>query len=394
MQWSKGKYSCEINRSMMKENPKDDDMYLTKQYEVAAALSGISIAELRRRHAIEPLPVKEEPQPENSTLNDEVRRTLSPFKGPGCATFTFVSTCYAGDILEIPVSLRRHAGVLIDFMRSKGFWVQLQTKLQCSYDPRTYALIPFSKEASERISIDATRRILDGNPTLSWIFATEAEWLGNSDLWSTKEGKQMAQSVVKLFPNTAPADENARKQMTRPVELMDPHLKDVCDYDFPVPIQPVTVVSSTPSVPVAAAGAGAGAGAGVSEYSKVPDSKNAVKRKSPGTVEAPVASSVGAAGAGGDIHKKVKLSSVALPPTQPYQQAKVEGTSSPEKQHECAVCFSAAADTFVLPCMHRVVCRTCSAALAKTPDAKRCVQCRVSISAVLVDEYPAKPKTL
>lgn len=52
---------------------------------------------------------------------------------------------------------------------------------------------------------------------------------------------------------------------------------------------------------------------------------------------------------------------------------------------ECMVCMDAYPDTLVLPCMHTVVCRACSVALAATGDARTCLRCRRPIEGVLAD---------
>jgi hypothetical protein len=55
----------------------------------------------------------------------------------------------------------------------------------------------------------------------------------------------------------------------------------------------------------------------------------------------------------------------------------------------CCVCLAAPADTLVMPCMHQVVCRTCSTQLMATPQARYCLQCTRPIVAVLMDEHEA-----
>ena len=63
---------------------------------------------------------------------------------------------------------------------------------------------------------------------------------------------------------------------------------------------------------------------------------------------------------------------------------------------ECMVCMDRRPDTLVLPCMHMVVCSTCSPLLAGTPDAATCLRCRRPIEGILVDEPRSgdKRKTL
>lgn len=54
-----------------------------------------------------------------------------------------------------------------------------------------------------------------------------------------------------------------------------------------------------------------------------------------------------------------------------------------EDDVECMICMDKAADTLVLPCEHRVVCKACSIGLRATPDKRICVQCRRPIEHVL-----------
>jgi len=49
----------------------------------------------------------------------------------------------------------------------------------------------------------------------------------------------------------------------------------------------------------------------------------------------------------------------------------------------CVVCLESPVDTLVLPCMHSVVCKTCSEKLANTPDAHVCVRCRKPLTEVM-----------
>lgn len=52
---------------------------------------------------------------------------------------------------------------------------------------------------------------------------------------------------------------------------------------------------------------------------------------------------------------------------------------------ECSICMVNEPDTVVLPCMHKVVCGSCSRELSRTNDRAVCVQCRRPITDVLYD---------
>lgn len=54
-----------------------------------------------------------------------------------------------------------------------------------------------------------------------------------------------------------------------------------------------------------------------------------------------------------------------------------------EEDNICSICLSEPADTLVLPCMHQVVCKKCSAQLRNTPDHATCVRCRRKITEVI-----------
>ena len=51
----------------------------------------------------------------------------------------------------------------------------------------------------------------------------------------------------------------------------------------------------------------------------------------------------------------------------------------------CMICMDAPADTLVVPCMHSVVCRSCSSSLKDTRDSNTCVRCRRAITEVYAD---------
>jgi len=57
----------------------------------------------------------------------------------------------------------------------------------------------------------------------------------------------------------------------------------------------------------------------------------------------------------------------------------------------CCICMDKPADTMVLPCMHRSVCRSCSERLKTTHDAHVCVRCRQPLEHVLIDDSLLSP---
>lgn len=56
-----------------------------------------------------------------------------------------------------------------------------------------------------------------------------------------------------------------------------------------------------------------------------------------------------------------------------------------DDDNTCLICMDQKPDTLVLPCMHSVVCRACSAKLQQTGDARTCVKCRRPIENVMQD---------
>jgi hypothetical protein len=60
-----------------------------------------------------------------------------------------------------------------------------------------------------------------------------------------------------------------------------------------------------------------------------------------------------------------------------------QGKVGVDGRETCIICQERPADTMVLPCGHSIVCVTCSKGLAKTGDARNCVQCRQRIDEVL-----------
>ncbi len=64
-------------------------------------------------------------------------------------------------------------------------------------------------------------------------------------------------------------------------------------------------------------------------------------------------------------------------------EIKAEPPSVPDSRDTCMICLEAPADTLVLPCGHQVVCATCSARLANTPDKHTCVRCRREIKEIV-----------
>lgn len=89
---------------------------------------------------------------------------------------------------------------------------------------------------------------------------------------------------------------------------------------------------------------------------------------------------------------------VPLPPADMLEQKEKQGVKRPVEASTvapiddasdtplCVVCLENVADTLVLPCMHQVVCQACSGQLRKTPNARKCVVCRGTISSIEVDE--------
>ncbi len=75
----------------------------------------------------------------------------------------------------------------------------------------------------------------------------------------------------------------------------------------------------------------------------------------------------------------------------PLSPAKKQKTIEPAAEEaaadedQCMICLDAAPTTVVLPCLHKVVCESCSRALQRTNDAHTCVRCRRKIDGVLYD---------
>lgn len=83
----------------------------------------------------------------------------------------------------------------------------------------------------------------------------------------------------------------------------------------------------------------------------------------------------------------------------PQEQVPAQEPIAKEARHgeeeeidACMICYEKPPDTTVTPCMHRVVCAECSAALEKTADDKICCQCRCPITGVYYPDNTLKPK--
>lgn len=67
------------------------------------------------------------------------------------------------------------------------------------------------------------------------------------------------------------------------------------------------------------------------------------------------------------------------------EEGKAQEGNEEEEERVCLVCLDRAPNTLVLPCMHCVVCSTCSRELEHTNDSKTCIKCRRSIQTVCED---------
>ena len=72
------------------------------------------------------------------------------------------------------------------------------------------------------------------------------------------------------------------------------------------------------------------------------------------------------------------------------QQQPEQKIAKVEPPTECMICLDAPPDTTVTPCLHRVVCATCSVVLERTHDAKVCCQCRCPIDGVFYPDNTMK----
>jgi len=300
---------------------------------------------------------------DNTTLNAHIRGALK-LNSDEYKSFDFVSSSYAGDILQVPGAIRHLAGVVIDTARHHSFAVKLQTKLGswgCLYPPLSTLAAPFSKEMSEKLAAHELNTVL----TLSVkLICQPIAWLlGDARLWCTEEGKTAAERIRQLFP--------AEVDSKTPLFMGDKFLEGKsCDYDFPVPVIADLKSNSGAVAPVA---------------NVIPsdvDVKSTVSAPSIPSVKSPVTSAI-------VKPSDVDVKSTVSAPSIPFNSVKYDAKSADkmadveEPKKECSICFAADVETMVLPCMHHVVCRKCSTGLSNTPDAKICVQCRKPITAII-----------
>lgn len=158
------------------------------------------------------------PEPEAETVNEWFREAF-----PSLQTFACVGYAMGRDFIKWPIAHRDAAGLAIEFIRSKGYRIQLQTKLMVEFaskqDPTDFSYIPFSKEAAERLVVR------DNMPYLKkgWfhIYQSQSDVMSDERLWCTAEGKAFARLLHAHFKRTLSA-----------LVLPDTGLVE-CSYDFP-----------------------------------------------------------------------------------------------------------------------------------------------------------------
>jgi len=77
-------------------------------------------------------------------------------------------------------------------------------------------------------------------------------------------------------------------------------------------------------------------------------------------------------------------------PPEPEENEPAKSAKVDEGPNECMICLEAPPDTTVIPCLHQVVCASCSVELEGTADAKVCCQCRCPIDGVFYPDNTLK----
>jgi len=85
----------------------------------------------------------------------------------------------------------------------------------------------------------------------------------------------------------------------------------------------------------------------------------------------------------GTKKRKLSRSEVTVPEVPKVEEPKIESVDI----EECMICLDKRPNTLVLPCMHQVVCKTCSDKLKTTNDRRTCVRCRRPLTDVMEDFY-------
>jgi hypothetical protein len=84
--------------------------------------------------------------------------------------------------------------------------------------------------------------------------------------------------------------------------------------------------------------------------------------------------------------------SVPLVQEEEEEEEVLEPSPKEARVDECMICMTNPPDTTVFPCMHSVVCSSCSVNLENTGDNKICCQCRCPITGVYYPDNTLKEK--
>lgn len=175
-------------------------------------------------------PIEKQPSDESMTTRIRSVLKLSPNQ---YKKFSFMSSSYGGEYIQIPAAIRHKAGVLIDMVRRLGFGISLQSRIGCWLEPfrKGMEFIPFSIALAEQCAIQEFEKILknktmNSNQYLEILIKPKAWYLGEDRLWSTVEGKTFAQTIQKMFPKEV--------KLNKPIGLIPISNFDEVEYDYPL----------------------------------------------------------------------------------------------------------------------------------------------------------------
>jgi hypothetical protein len=270
------------------------------------------------------------------------------------------------DYITIPMHLRARIPELVDKARTLNYSLSLKTALRSRYRPGGP---PFGIDNSERLALDDFHENMRMSADAFLLFS-QKDLLCDPHLWSTAAGKQFAHELQNKY-RTHPRRDFVYKE--EPLYLADGGADGMpnalIDYPLAVP-----VVAAPPVPPL----------------SPIPQSLVPVPPPPPIPVQQQQQQQQHqeAATVNGKPTHKREAESETDTTNSKYARIVIpddSSSSSSSEENICMICLAAAPNTLVLPCQHRVVCRTCSEGLRATPDNRVCVRCRRPITNVIWD---------
>lgn len=138
--------------------------------------------------------------------------------------------------------MRGQSGALIDFVRTQGYRVRLQTHSCCVYQAgaANVKFQPFSVQASEEMMVKHFKstlkqpsfRNLATRPIDTLMFCRDLSLFCDTRLWCTEEGKEMARRLKAEFPKEN--QENGEEKGEIVYGLVDDPSLHPCEQDFPL----------------------------------------------------------------------------------------------------------------------------------------------------------------